>query len=214
MEILVQLLTAIHQWKFLKLAILSVLLILLAGCNNNLNNNNWRIGVQIMRDQPRYDPLEANPMFADGSSARPLVPGTVARGHLRVNDHIYTGRIDGKYAATFPMPVTRKTLERGQERFNIYCAPCHSRLGDGQGMIVQRGFKQPPSFHSDRLRAAPPGYFVDVMTNGFGAMFSYASRVNPEDRWAIAAYIRALQLSQHADLSVVPAADRQQLEEK
>lgn len=153
---------------------------------------------QDMHDQPKYKPLTASGMFEDGRSARPLVPGTVARGFAREDSLLYTGKIDGKLADSFPFPVTAKELDRGQERYNIFCSTCHGYAGDGDGMIVQRGFRRPPSFHIERLRKAPAGYIFDVMTNGFGAMSDYASQIEPRDRWAIAAYLRALQLSQGA----------------
>jgi mono/diheme cytochrome c family protein len=167
---------------------------------------------QDMYDQPRYEPLEASTFFDDGLSARPLVPGTVARGQLRDDDHLFTGKVDGKLAETFPFPVDRRVLERGRERFNIYCSPCHGGVGDGRGMIVARGFPAPPSFHIDRLRTAPPGHFFDVITNGHGAMYPYAARVQPRDRWAIAAYLKALQLSQNASPADVPPEQLRQLE--
>jgi mono/diheme cytochrome c family protein len=157
-----------------------------------------------MRDQPRVDPLERADFFADGQSARPPIPGTVARGELKADPHFETGMVGGKLVTTFPFPVTAEVLARGRERYQIFCTPCHGQLGDGRGMVVQRGFKQPASFHIDRLRAAPPGYFFDVMTNGFATMPSYASQVPVADRWAIAAYVRALQRSQNATLADVP----------
>jgi len=169
-------------------------------------------GCQEMRDQPRVDPLEASEFFDDGMGARPLAPGTVPRGHLGRDPHFATGRIGNQLAQSFPILVTRKVLERGQGRYNIFCAPCHGRVGDGLGMVVRRGFKQPTSFHTDRLRDAPAGYFFDVMTNGFATMPSYAVQVPPADRWAIAAYIRALQLSQNATLDAVPGERRRELE--
>jgi mono/diheme cytochrome c family protein len=168
---------------------------------------------QDMQDQPRYEPLEASDFFEDGRASRPLVEGTVAQGQLRLDEHLYTGKIDGVLAATLPMSLTYQLLERGQERYNIYCSPCHDRAGSGQGIVVRRGFRRPSSFHIDRLREAPIGYFFDVMTNGFGAMLDYAAQVTPHDRWAIAAYIRALQLSQHATLADVPSEERQHLPE-
>ena len=168
---------------------------------------------QDMHDQPRYEPLEAAAFFEDGRSARPLVPGTVARGHLRQDEHLYTGKSGGALADTFPFPVSREILERGRGRFDIFCAPCHDRLGNGRGMVIRRGFRPPPSFHINRLRQAPAGHLFDVITNGFGAMASYASRISPEDRWAIVAYVRALQLSQRAPLADVPAQKRSQLVE-
>lgn len=159
---------------------------------------------QKMDEQPRYEPHEPSTFFDDGTSARPLVPGTVARGQLREDDHFYRGRSGGDHADTFPMPVTRGLLERGRERFNIFCSVCHGWLGDGDGMVVRRGFTRPPSFHSEYLRRAPPGHFFSVITDGFGAMPSYADQIPPRDRWAIIAYIRALQLSQHATVDDVP----------
>ncbi len=165
-----------------------------------------------MRDQPRYEPLEASSFFEDGRSARPLVPGTVARGHLRTDAHLYTGKSGGTLVDTFPFPITREVLEEGREQYNIFCSPCHDRVGNGQGMIVQRGFRPPPSFHIARLREAPVGHFFDVITNGFGAMYPYAERIPPRKRWAIVAYIRALQLSQHATLADVPEDERHRLE--
>jgi hypothetical protein len=165
-----------------------------------------------MHVQPRYNPLDGTQFFGDERSARPEVPGTVARGHLRIDDHLYLGKVDGKEAESFPFPITRAVLERGRERYNIYCTPCHGLTGEGRGMIVQRGFPSPPSYHIDRLRQAPPGHFYNVITNGFGAMYSHAARIAPEDRWAIVAYIRALQLSQHATVTDVPESERAKLE--
>jgi len=164
-----------------------------------------------MHVQPRYNPLDPSSFFDDGRSARPAVPGTVARGELRINAHLYTGKVNGALATTFPFPLTRQVLERGRERYQIYCTPCHDEVGTGQGMIVRRGFQPPPSYHNDRLRTAPVGHFFDVITNGFGAMRSYADRVSPQDRWAIIAYIRALQLSQHAPLAELSEKERAQL---
>jgi cytochrome c553 len=149
-----------------------------------------------MHNQPRYKPLAATDFFGDGRSARPAIDDTVARGQLRVDAPRYTGKENGKDISYFPIQITHEDLERGRERFNIYCSPCHGRLGDGNGMIVSRGLRQPPSYHDARLRNAPVGHFFDVMTNGYGAMYSYASRVPVDDRWRIAAYIRALQFSQ------------------
>jgi hypothetical protein len=167
---------------------------------------------QDMHDQPKYIPLRPSDFFADGRSARPLSEGTVARGYLDANVLLYTGKgPDGKPSNEFPMPVTKELLLRGQQRFNIYCSPCHDRTGNGDGMIVRRGYRRPPTYHSDRLRQQPNGYFFDVITRGFGAMPDYAVQVQPEDRWAIVAYIRALQLSQQASINDVPASDRGQL---
>jgi hypothetical protein len=160
---------------------------------------------QDMQDQPKFIPLRPSEFFADGRSERPLVEGTVARGHLNDDAAFYTGKgPDGRFIETFPFPVTREVLEHGQQRFNIYCAPCHDRLGNGMGMIVRRGYRKPPSYHIDRLRAVPNGYIYDVITNGFGAMPDYAAQIEPRDRWAIVSYVRALQLSQNAPLHDVP----------
>lgn len=169
---------------------------LLAGC---------RLDMHV---QPKYLPEQPTDFFGDGRSERQPVPGTVARGHLRLNELLYTGKENGVVVDKFPFPITRADIERGRERFNIYCSPCHDYTGSGFGMIVQRGLPPPPSYHISRLRQAPAGHFVNVMTDGFGAMYSYAARVEPEDRWRITAYIRALQLSQHATIQDVPDADR------
>jgi cytochrome c len=163
-----------------------------------------------MQVQPRYNPYDASSFFDDGRSVRQPVPGTVARGHLRLDELLYTGKVDGKDADVFPFPITRADLERGQRQYNIYCSPCHDYTGSGRGMIVLRGFPQPPSFHMDRLRQAAVGHFVDVITNGLGVMYPYNDRITPEDRWRIAAYIRALQLSQNSTVADVPADQRAQ----
>jgi mono/diheme cytochrome c family protein len=168
--------------------------------------------MQDMYQEPKYEPLQPSESFNDGRSARPLEPDTVAQGPLRTNTLFYTGKSDGKNATALPMPLTVQLLKRGGERYDIYCAPCHDRVGNGNGMIVQRGFRPPASFHIQRLRDAPIGHFYDAMSNGFGTMADFSAQINPEDRWAIAAYIRALQLSQHASLAQVPMQQRQQLE--
>jgi mono/diheme cytochrome c family protein len=178
---------------------LTCILLLAAGCR------------QDMHDQPKYKPLKSSAFFEDGRDSRPLVADTVARGHLDADALLYTGKVGTAFADDFPFPVTRDVLARGQERFNIYCSPCHDRTGSGTGMIVRRGYRRPPSFHIDRLRAAPAGYFFDVVTHGFGAMPDYASQVPVADRWAIVSYIRVLQLSQHATLADVPDAQRSKL---
>jgi hypothetical protein len=176
---------------------LLVALLLAAGCERAARN---------MYDQPRYKPMHESSLFADGTSARAPLPGTVpaAGGALAGTS---SGRLGGEQeilrqkletAERMPFPVTLSLLHRGRERFDIYCAPCHSRVGDGDGMVVRRGFPAPPSYHTPRLREAPDRHFYDVMTHGYGIMRSYADRVPPEDRWAIVAYIRALQLSQYA----------------
>ena len=171
---------------------------------------------QDMHNQPRFGgnrSLRGSDFFADGRSERDLPQGTVARGpdHLREDTYFYTGKVGPNEGLVFPMPITREVLERGQQRFNVYCTPCHSALGNGQGMIVMRGFKGPASFHEERLRNAPVGHFIDVMTNGFGAMPDYAAQIAPADRWAIAAYIRVLQLSQSASVAEVPEQERSRM---
>ena len=162
-----------------------------------------------MHVQPKQNPLSPSDFYADRRSARPLVEGTVARGQLHEDTYFYTGRIGDNPGDVMPFPVTKEVLERGRERFNIYCAPCHSRTGDGNGFIPSRGFtRMPPSYHIPRLQKAPLGYFFDVMTNGFGIMPDYASQVSAEDRWKIVAYIRALQLSQNATMKDVPQGQK------
>ena len=168
---------------------------------------------QDMHDQPKLKPYRSSEFFADGSGMRPLPAHTVARGSLQEVSHFFTGRMtDGSIATELPMPITKALLKRGQERFTIYCTPCHGQVGDGRGMVVRRGYKQPTSYHDERLRQVPIGYFFDVMTNGFAVMPSYAPQVPPEDRWAIAAYIRALQLSQHVDAASLTAEQRAALD--
>lgn len=165
-----------------------------------------------MYEQPRYDPLEPSTFFDDGRSARPLVEGTIARGQLRLDDALYTGRQNGQLVTELPLDFSRQLLERGQERFNIFCSNCHGMTGQGDGMIVRRGYRAPPSYHTDRLRGVPIGHFFDVITNGFGVMPSYAHQISVEDRWAIAAYVRTLQLSQHATRDDLTPEELQQLE--
>jgi mono/diheme cytochrome c family protein len=163
-----------------------------------------------MHVQPRYNPFDPSDFFEDGQSARLPVEGTIPRGEMTLGPEelLYTGKVNGAPAEVFPFPITREALDRGRERFNIYCTPCHGMSGDGDGMIVQRGFRRPPSFHTDALRNAPAGHFFDVITNGFGVMYPYGSRVPPRDRWAIVSYIRALQLSRQAAIEDVPEAAR------
>jgi hypothetical protein len=173
------------------------LLLALAGCRNNMHNQN------------KVRPLRESQFFVDGSSARPLPAHTVTYGDTSADEAYETGVHDRQPVAAVPFPVTRDVLLRGEQRFNIFCSPCHGRMGDGHGMIVTRGYKQPTSFHDERLRNAQVGYFFNVMTQGFGVMPSYASQVPAADRWAIAAYIRALQLSQNARLADLPPATQQ-----
>jgi mono/diheme cytochrome c family protein len=160
-----------------------------------------------MANQPRYETFEESAFFADRASARSQVPGTIARGQLRLDDHLYTGQIAGDFVQNFPFPVTGEVLARGQEQYNIFCTPCHGLAGDGQGIMIEYGMRQPDSFHSAELRERPAGYYFDLISRGTRVMPSYASRIKVEDRWAIVAYIRALQLSQQTDLSRVPAEE-------
>ncbi len=168
---------------------------------------------QDMHDQPKYIPLRPTEFYADGRSERQLIDGTVARGHLNDDAAYYAGKTaDGKAVEQFPFPVTKDVILRGQSRYNVYCAPCHDRLGEGNGMVVRRGYRHPPSYHIDRLRQAADGYIFDVITNGFGAMPDYAAQIPVRDRWTIVAYIRALQLSHNASVNDVPADARGQLD--
>lgn len=167
--------------------------------------------LQQMAYQPEYKPLRDSDFFADGMSARPRIPGTVARGEIENDGFMSTGMINGQLGDGFPFPITAQVMNRGEERFNIYCSECHSKVGDGNGMIPSRGFRRPPSFHTDTLRAAKTGHFFDVMTHGFGAMPPYAAQIPVRDRWAIVAYIRALQLSQNGSVNDLPPAMRAQL---
>jgi mono/diheme cytochrome c family protein len=173
-----------------------VALLVAAGCR------------QDMHDAPRYEAFEASSTFADNRASRSAPVGTVARGWLREDEALYTGKIAGVPVDEFPFAIGREELARGQQRFNIYCTPCHGRLGDGNGMVVQRGLRQAASYHQDRLRQEKNGYFFDVITNGFGAMQGYAEQIPVRDRWLIVAYVRTLQLSQHASVNDVPADRR------
>jgi mono/diheme cytochrome c family protein len=166
---------------------------------------------QDMHDQPKYKAQAKSDFFIDRRAGRPAVEGTVARGFLRADTLLYTGKTDGKPAETFPFAVTADVMARGQERYDIFCSPCHSRTGEGDGLVVRRGYRRPPSFHDERLRAIAAGHFFDVITNGFGAMPDYAAQIPVEDRWAIVAYVRAIQRSHRNTLADVPAADRARL---
>lgn len=177
---------------------------------------------QDMHDQPKYEAYERNEYFDDSLASRNLMEGTVARGFLDENSALYRGlnprAADDtagpkSYRASFPYQLSAEMIDRGEQRFNIFCAPCHARTGNGDGMVVRRGFKKPPTFHQERLRTQPVGYFFDVITNGFGTMPAYADQVPVRDRWAIVAYIRALQLSQSAMVADVPESQRAQLGE-
>jgi mono/diheme cytochrome c family protein len=166
---------------------------------------------QDMHDQPSHSAFEVSSFFQDGRSQRPPLAGTIARGQLSRDALFDTGRVDGEYAAVFPFAIDRAVMTRGRERFDIFCAPCHGRTGRGDGMIVRRGYRQPPSLHGDRLREAQPGYVFEIITAGFGAMPDYAVQIPVRDRWAIVAYVRALQLSQHVQVAALPPALRQAL---
>jgi mono/diheme cytochrome c family protein len=171
----------------------ALLALLVTGCGRN------------MVEQPSFRNFEANPFFENGATAQVPPANTVSRERGGIESAFYTGQAGGDLVSELPLPVSEELLLRGMERYNIYCAPCHNYTGDGRGVVVQRGFPQPTSFHEQRLRDAPVGYFFNAMTNGFGRMFPYASRIPPEDRWAIAGYIRALQLSRYAAPEDVPA---------
>jgi len=179
----------------------SALLLTMAACR------------QDMHDQPKYRGYRGSDFFADGQSARPLVANTVARGHLNDDVLLQTGKDGQNDSNVFPFPITDQVMARGQERFNIYCSPCHGQTGDGDGMVVRRGFRHPPAYSDERLRNQPIGHFYDVITNGFGAMPDYQAQIPVNDRWAIVAYVKALQLSSYASLDDVPAADRSRLDE-
>ena len=183
-----------NAWDFATLGLLLAAMTLLSAC---------RLDMQV---QPKQNPLSRSDFFTDQRSERPPVEGTVARGQLHEDTYFYSGKAGNSPGDYMPFPVTKEVLERGRERFNIYCAPCHSQLGDGNGFVPSRGFaRKPPSYHIPRLQKAPLGYFYDVITNGFGIMPDYASQIPPEDRWKIVAYIRALQLSQNGTMADVPA---------
>jgi hypothetical protein len=186
---------------FRRAIVLCALVLFAAGCR------------QDMHDAPRYEAFEANNQFPDGRAARVAPAGTVARGLLRDDEALYTGKIDGQMVDRVPFALSHNDLRRGQDRFRIYCTPCHGEIGDGNGMVVQRGLRQAASYHQDRLRQERIGYFFDVITNGFGAMQGYAEQVPVRDRWLIAAYVRALQFSQNATVNEVPADRRGQLGE-
>lgn len=192
--------TTNYKWCWARPASFLLLVVLTAGCR------------QDMHDQPKYRPLRGSELFADKRSARPLVEGTVARGTLREDKAFYTGKTADGFVSEIPVKVTTELLARGQSQYQVFCAPCHGSTGRGDGMIVQRGFKKPSSYHVDRLRQVEIGYFYDVISAGFGAMSDYAAQVEPHDRWAIAAYIRTLQFSQLAPVADVPQDKRALLE--
>jgi mono/diheme cytochrome c family protein len=184
--------------KSLPLAALCLCLLAFGGCNNTLR--------QDMANQPRQNPLSPAAFFQDGRSERPIIDNTVARGSVE-EDALFVA----KDSNAFPLPLTQELLARGQDRYTIFCSPCHGLQGDGQGMVTLRGMKHPPSYHQDRLRNEPNGYFYDVISNGFGAMNGYSAQLNPHDRWAIVAFVRALQVSRYAHVADLPANLREKL---
>jgi mono/diheme cytochrome c family protein len=191
--------------RLLRNLVIGFAAISIVGCNTDM----WV--------QQKAAPLSQSDFFSDGQSSRPLVPGTIPRGHLREDGVFFTGIENGKWVDKLPVSITEDLLKRGRDRFDIFCSPCHGRVGDGKGMIAQRGFqlKRPVgNYHSDRLRKMPVGHFYDVITNGYGAMYSYASRIEPQDRWAIVAYIRVLQSSQHSSVNDLTAEEKVKLDEK
>jgi cytochrome c553 len=191
-------------YKLVTLSAATAVLLTLVGCHTDM----WH--------QPKFKAQSANPFFPDRKTDRTPAANTVPVGYLREDEAYYTGKVGGKPVAQMPMPVTKQLLQRGRERYDAFCSPCHGRVGDGNGMIAQRGLalrRQPASYHTDRLRAMPVGYFYDVITNGFGVMYSYASRIPPEDRWAIAAYVKALQLSQYTKSTELTPEELRQLQE-
>jgi mono/diheme cytochrome c family protein len=187
--------------RYLSAVVLAGVTLFVAGCSR-----------LDMQDQPKYKPQRPSDFFADGRSGRPELDGTIARGELREDTAFYKGQdAAGKDITEFPIAIDKAVLLRGKQRYDIYCTPCHGRLGNGMGMVVQRGFKQPPSYHIDRLRNAPVGHLYDVITNGYGAMLNYAEQIQVRDRWAIVAYIRALQYSQNASINDLSTEARAQL---
>ena len=183
----------------------------LGGCRGQSSEDTPLRPIRHMFQQQRFDTQEENGLFPDHRAERPEVPGTVIAGQPRDDDFLYRGVVDGKPAETLPMPLTPQLLQRGRDRYNIYCAACHDGAGTGQGVVARRGLQPPPtSYHDDRLRGQPVGYFYQVISKGVRTMPSYAAQVPPEDRWAIAAYVRALQLSQDAPLEKVPADVRKE----
>lgn len=183
-------------------AVLAGIALLLSACR------------QDMQDQPRYEPNAPSAFFPDGTSVRPLVEGVVARGAVLDDPGRTDGKISGAFVAGNPLPVDFSLLDRGRERYGIYCTPCHGAVGDGNGMIVQRGYRRPPSLHEPRLVATPDGYLYDVIANGYGVMPAYRAQIPVDDRWAIVAYMRALQLSQGAAVDTLPPEDRRAVEEE
>lgn len=175
---------------------------LMAGCHQSMYNQP-KYKKPYMRESDR-NPSGFDGIFANDMVARPRVVSTVSQSQVLADEHFYTGKVDGEYVTEFPYPIDRKIIRRGQDRFNIFCSPCHGRVGNGLGMVQRRGLTPPANYHTDRLRDAPVGYIFDVITNGYRNMYPYGPKIPPEDRWAIIAYVRALQLSQNATCDDVP----------
>ncbi|MBV9073126.1 MAG: c-type cytochrome [Acidobacteria bacterium] len=186
---------------FVKACFGATLVLAFSGCRQDMHN------------QPKYVPYRSSEFFPDGLSERQQVEGTVARGQLHEDSYFYSGRVGTKEQDMFPFPITQAVMERGRERYDIYCSPCHGRTGDGQGMIVHRGYRRAADFHDQRIVALPVGHYFDIITHGFGAMPDYAAQIEPADRWAIAAYIRALQYAQNGTMAEVPGDQRGSLKD-
>lgn len=169
---------------------------------------------QRMWDQPKYEPLEKSTLFSDNRASRDLIDGTVSQGNLKLDSHLHEGRLNDAEATTFPFPITEEILERGHERYDIYCSVCHGKSGYANGMVVQRGYKKPPSFHEQRLREARPGYLYGVIKNGYGVMSDYSDQIKVEDRWAIVAYLQTLQYSQQVPESNLSQQAKDKLQAK
>lgn len=181
------------------------LIVLVAGCRGDFSSEPPVHLNPNMDDQVPFKPQEANDLFKDGRSMRPLVPNTIARGFLKQDDHSYRGKIGEEFAKTLPLPMSKELIKRGQDRYNIYCTPCHGAAGVGDGMVVRYGLIPPPNFHEDRVLEMPAGQVFDVISNGARTMPAYGYAIPPEDRWAIVSYVKALQLSRRASINDVPA---------
>ena len=203
--------SADHFNKRIAMGLCSVLIgILITGCYRGLPHDDEPIEIiRDMYDQPKYNPQSQSKFFPDSMTMRPIEAGTMAQGQLQEDSTYFTGFVkDSTYVKIMPAHMTLAMLERGEERFNIYCSPCHSRVGDGNGIVIQYGFVPPPSYHTDAIRQLPDGQIFDVITNGIRTMPMYGRQAQVADRWAIVAYIRALQLSQNAPLDIIPPGER------
>jgi hypothetical protein len=191
-----------HTGLSVRLLFAASVLLVISGCRQDMHN------------QPKYVPYRSSEFFQDGLSERQQLVNTVARGELREDAYLYTGKVGTKEGDHFPFPITQAVMERGRERYDIYCSPCHSRVGDGNGMIVKRGYRQAANFHDQKYATQTVGHYYDVISHGSGAMPDYAAQIEPPDRWAIAAYIRALQYAQNGTMADVPAGQRGQLKDQ